>query len=548
MRRLIVLLIVTVLLIPCACLASNYYIAQTTSGLADGSSCANAYAYTWNWSGVNPGDTIYICGTIYGSSNSGSSTGITVAASGSSGSPITLDFCTTAICGAGNQGALTTAVWADSGAIAIANKSYITIEGNGVGVISNTANGSVLANQLASSGIAPYGVSHLAVQNLAFNNLYVRPPGSTDQAEYGYGVRFRYNGTGNTGSNNRVTNCTGHDMFSLVFLQYEGAVSTYEFDHNTAYNLNWGVAAGDWGTGSDSLSGILIHNNNFYNFSNWDDASTDTHYHNGASVWASHAGDTATNISYYNNMIGPNFGTYATSGLFSQYYVTGITAYNNLFLANSNDGPADGFIYWNPSASITGTYSIYNNTVLGGSKGNGIDFDGTGSGGTKTLTIQNNIFENPNNGIVIVDNVGVSLTSSYNMFYGLNASGGFCNSATSSCPSTTWTQWKAFGAGYDNTGSSVTDPLLNSNGSLQAGSPAIHAATNLTSLGITALDSDLAGTARPSSALGPCPGSTGCWDIGAYQYQALGFPATMSISPSGTGRSNSAGGMSWKVQ
>ena len=44
---------------------------------------------------------------------------------------------------------------------------------------------------------------------------------------------------------------------------------------------------------------------------------------------------------------------------------------------------------------------------------------------------------------------------------------------------------------------------------LQSGSAAIGKGANLTSLGITALNSDAAGTARPSS---------GGWDIGAFQY------------------------------
>lgn len=64
-----------------------------------------------------------------------------------------------------------------------------------------------------------------------------------------------------------------------------------------------------------------------------------------------------------------------------------------------------------------------------------------------------------------------------------------------------------------------SNPLLNAfpTPTLQSGSPAIGAGTNLTSLGVSQLDSDLTGASRPSS---------GAWDLGAYEYEAsAGKPA-----------------------
>jgi hypothetical protein len=72
-------------------------------------------------------------------------------------------------------------------------------------------------------------------------------------------------------------------------------------------------------------------------------------------------------------------------------------------------------------------------------------------------------------------------------------------------------------SGFD--GNSITtNPNLDANYKLQAGSPAIGLGANLTSLGITGLDSDKAGTSRPSS---------GAWDAGAYEY---GIPQASSPS------------------
>jgi hypothetical protein len=67
-------------------------------------------------------------------------------------------------------------------------------------------------------------------------------------------------------------------------------------------------------------------------------------------------------------------------------------------------------------------------------------------------------------------------------------------------------------AGFESANGGLTaNPNLDITYKLQAGSPAIGKGTNLTSLGITALNFDKSGSARPAS---------GDWDIGAYQYTA----------------------------
>jgi hypothetical protein len=87
-----------------------------------------------------------------------------------------------------------------------------------------------------------------------------------------------------------------------------------------------------------------------------------------------------------------------------------------------------------------------------------------------------------------------------------------CDGATTMAPITgshnIWYSASTPGStAYATTIGVIENPLLNTNGTLQSGSPAIGVGTNLTSLGITALDSDYAGNARPL---------TGAWTIGAY--------------------------------
>jgi hypothetical protein len=75
---------------------------------------------------------------------------------------------------------------------------------------------------------------------------------------------------------------------------------------------------------------------------------------------------------------------------------------------------------------------------------------------------------------------------------------------TASCNSLATEQ----GAGRD-VHSFTTNPNLTATFHLNSGSPAIGTGVNLTSLGITALNSDASGVARPAVA---------AWDIGAIQF------------------------------
>ena len=114
--------------------SADYYFAQSAAGGNDAASCANAKAISYltgSWSGkVSAGDTVHLCGTFTGAANS---TMLTVGASGTSGSPITVKFETGA--------KLTSQQWSQSGAIAATSKNYIVIDGGTNGIIENTANG-----------------------------------------------------------------------------------------------------------------------------------------------------------------------------------------------------------------------------------------------------------------------------------------------------------------------------------------------------------------------------------------------------------------------
>jgi hypothetical protein len=132
------LLILTFLLLLAASpvAAEDLYVAQSSSGAADGSSCANALAATFfnnaaNWGAgagqINGGDTVHLCGTITST--------LTTQASGTAGNLITILFeagakLSQAVCPSG------------TGCLQIAGHDFIVVNGG-----SNRAAGRLLCHR-----------------------------------------------------------------------------------------------------------------------------------------------------------------------------------------------------------------------------------------------------------------------------------------------------------------------------------------------------------------------------------------------------------------
>ena len=179
--------------------AEDIYIAQVAQGSGNGSSAANARPIAFfntsaNWSSpskvtgkIGPGDTVHLVGTVTsglvfqmgGTPTAGVGTG-----------PITLLFETGAV--------MSSPAWPNpnnaTGAITVPNHfgvgfGYVVIDGGSNGVIMNTANGTSLASQVNSVGVALVETHDAIVRNLTVENLYMRPGPSTDANGYGLGVK-----------------------------------------------------------------------------------------------------------------------------------------------------------------------------------------------------------------------------------------------------------------------------------------------------------------------------------------------------------------------
>ena len=381
------------------------------------------------------------------------------------------------------------------------------------GFIANTGNGTTLPWQCPSNGLRISDSSNVTVQNLGVFNIYTRTSHSDlitwlgtfrDLSSF---VCYANGGTGM--SNVTFNNCLANDSYCGFFTQYEASSSTYRLENCTAYNCNWGGICGDYNS-SSTLDVVTVRSCWFHDFSNWDSGSGNYH-HDGFFAWAV-SGGTLTTWNAYNNLIGPNFGTWTAGGLFAQGWVANANVYNNILVGNASSYPDDGYIYINPYPDIVGQYNVFNNTVNGGGAGIGIYLGADPVGGHTTFVAQNYVAQNN-----LINNVGTPIarfqanspsttSANYNLGYGLNPSLQYSYSTTNSSVFKTFSQWQ--GLGFDANGSNG-NPGLVGLGYPSSGGAAMGLGTNLYS----SVQSDFFGY--------PCP-ATGNWTAGAVQNPPCG--------------------------
>ena len=502
--------------IPAAGSAANIYIAQSAVGAANGADCNDAYAVSFfntsgNWGSgstqIGPGTTVHLCGTF---TFTAGTSGLSVHGSGASGNPVVIHFETGAILQSpyfpGSSGS-------PGGAMVINGFSYLTVDGGTDGVIQNTANGTNLADHQSSTGVYIKSATGITVQNLAIQDIYVNAgssPSATDSAGQNTADILLDGGNSSniTINNNRLLNAR---------MGFGGAlggstVSGLTISHNTFQDHAWQISIG--GLSSSTFTNFNIYGNDFSNWTNWQYPSS-TYHTDGIITYVDHGAPTYSPNIYNNYFHGDLGNGSATAYVFCTYATasgspTNCNVFNNLFVSDSGGGDTTIWL-----EGTSGPTAIYNNTFVG---------PGTSTQDVvmvlqtaTNVTFENNIFDNYGNAVGCYELCSSNVTTAnYNLYYNMKGTTWFSsNISGGGGPDLTYSQWQA--DGYDSHG--VTgNPNLTSTYTLQSGSAAIGAATNLTSLGITALDSDKAGVARPSS---------GAWDAGAYQY-AAGSPLPAS--------------------
>jgi|SRR5579859_706727 len=522
-------------------LGADVYITQNTSGSNSGLDCADAHSAVWFNANARGGNTYHLCGIFTGTAGSTMLT----PPSGSAGSVLTLLF---------ESGAVMTApYWGGqyAGAITINSVSYVTIDGGANGLIQNTANGTLLASQQSSQGIAIGASSHIEVRNLTIQNIYANNgsnPSNNDTGGQTTSDIYLWGSQNNILIHDNILN----NARSGIRYDFDGATAdTIQFYSNTMSDHCWQIVMGG-GSGGEHATNVVIHDNDMSGWMNWqcpsqsaycNNNSVDLYHTDGVIVFEA-LGDSNTFAPLiYNNYIHGDLGQGSATGFIFCTYGGGSGAsapvsckiFNNLLVQTkdpsrtTNNGPWAISMGGNGSTTTVGPHLIVNNTIVGwasaGSNTVAIQDSSLGD------TIENNLVENfghametywlPDPTVVVT-----GWTEDYNVWFNVAQAGSNQWAANqNNGHQYSYATWQGAGYGYDAHGS-TGDPQLNSSYQISGtSSSAYQKGTNLTNLGLTALDTDKAGIARPVS---------GPWDAGAYQFgsgsTSIAPPTSLSVT------------------
>jgi hypothetical protein len=276
--------------------------------------------------------------------------------------------------------------------------------------------------------------------------------------------------------------------------------SNIQIYNNTISDMDWGINVGG-GDAGDTAAGILVHDNDITNWTNWQFPSSAMHQD--GVILFNYAGGTQTlAATLYNNYIHGDLGVSSPTGFIYCAQNTSCTIFNNVLV---NTGHVIFGIMW--LDTHLGGYKVYNNTVVGNNSNDfGITFGTSAATNVNAAAvIENNIFTGVGVGIHDYSTLTADVSmSNRNVWRTLG--GGAPQMATNDGTYVSYASWQ--GNGFD-ANSSTGNPSLDSSYHPQSGSSAIGLGANLTSLNIPELNWDKAGIARPA---------TGVWDAGAYQH------------------------------
>jgi chitodextrinase len=477
--------------------AASIYVAQSTAGTGDGSSCANAKPASFfntasNWGTgkpIAPGTTVGLCGTITST--------LSFQGSGTSGHPITVQF---------QPGAKISRPTCDC--FDASNQSYIVIDGGSNGVIEATNDGVNLGLQQATRAIDLANCQTCTVENLTISNIFVMTPSSSDPIDH-----TQSNAIYADGANLSVHDNVIHDVGWAI---YDNNGTNSRIYNNDISHMDHGITLSGDGAGP-----VLIYGNHIHDMANWDCGGGC--HHDGIHCYTVNGGQPnhyGGGIYIYDNRFDGTVGTDNTSFLFLESgsgssgtpcadATSPVYVFNNY--AHPSDYPTNNGIF----TPTTGRLFAYDNTLVGLSNTNTGGYAWDLCGGSYSFGgsyCGPGAFEN--NVSATVNNFGGWVTSlfsplDYDVYADASGSGSlrwWCD-GTDTNSFTTFQALCGEGHGTYTTGA----PGLSSTGVPQAGSPVLNAGANLTPLCtgfLVPLCSDITGHPRPQ---------TGPWDAGAYE-------------------------------
>lgn len=466
------------------CSSATLYISQNGLGTANGSTSNNAMSQASYGTGAS-GNTYYFVGTI-------TNAGWFMAANS------TFKFLPNA--------KFSAPTWYN---YLIIMADGCTVDGQSVGLIESTANGTGLLTSNNVAAIIGNASDNCLVANLTIRNLY-QYAGPNDRQPNnngaGTGVSF-YSGTGQDYfHDNTVSNCVIYGMSIGIGVGYNAGCYNVRATHCTVSNCNWDIQFGDSGGATSAITNVTVDHCNLSRWANWDEVGNLNH-HNGLFAFSANNGK-IVGMRVYGNYVGPGYGNENTSGFYFSGDVSDIRCHNNFFDNTDGSGPANGDIYVLSyiGASPTTNYFV-NNTFASAAGVNMIYLEYGNSQATTFNNVLNNMFATTGsatqNSIVVGHHQYMTPASDTNCFYNV-AKQLFSISYTAVGGGQPLATWQAYGLNLD-THSLTNNPLLDASFKPGTSSPLHDAGMNFTSLGIT---EDYDGNPRPA---------TGAWTIGAFQ-------------------------------
>lgn len=511
--------------------ATNVYI--TPNGSAQGACTTNPQTPAWfnssaNWgsgsSQIGPGTTVTICGTFSGAAGS---TEFTFQGSGSNGSPITLSFDTGAT--------LSAPYWSGtSGAINFSGKNWITVDGQNTGTIQNTANGDGLANRQASIGIYGFPCNNCAVKNLTIANIYVAIKNYSSPLG---GPMTAMNAIYLSGQNWTITGNTIHDCGWCLYNPYQNNDTNTLITGNDIYNWDHAIMFATGGANSCTAPCLTLAGNRIHDNINFE--TSGCVYHLDGLHTFGVPGSSMDGIYIYNNYFYGSLAGGCSSGFIfiegggssTPSNVKNLYMWNNIGDATGADSAnANG---WFGLFSASSSMLVANNTLLYRNVNDMTECfavgGATGGNVVNNLTFENNIVNGCNVAMYVPELTGTT-TIDHN-FYGDACS--FSNNCFvwKGSFEGSFSSWKsACNCDSNSKVSSYSGALLNADGSLQSGSPAIGAGIDLSSIANGSL-AELQYDTSKGGMRTPVQRSTATnWDIGAY---ALGGSSSGPNPPTG---------------
>jgi hypothetical protein len=457
--------------------ASDVYI--TPDGGGNGVCTNNVHPPSWfnnsaNWgsgsSQIGAGTIVHLCGTF--------TNAFTAQGNGSSGNPVTILW---------ESGAKLSAPAFLGAWFILDGCSNIVLDGGTDGVIEDTANGTNLGNHIQSDAIRADNATNIEVKNLHIQNLYVHQGLSDTMMAVGSLNCFLANHPSGTFS---IHDNVMHDMnWCLKIGQYTNPGVTLNIYDNEIFNIDHGMAI--FGDTTDQPYTLNFHDNWVHDFANWD-TSVNLYHHDGIHIYA---GDGVR--TFYNNKFSGSMGVNNTSYVFEEIMQGGSKGsnpggsqvwYNNVWIQAPNNNVSNALAY------ITGNAAFYNNTFVcndtnGGDNQGGLRYNfGTlyYNSIPRHLTFENNAMSGC---VTFFEGINTIFDSlNYNVYVAAT-SGGQHKWSYNTTSLDAIAAWQST-TGKD--GSSLYNPTsgLNSLGMPQSGSPVLSVGVNLSTLGITPLNSD----------------------------------------------------------